>query len=788
MLSPCDAQLIRREPDIPGLKLLLDPDALAAEIRRAWPEIDVRDAGVQYLRYKPGTNCLAACRLQTDVGSIDVTARAGHRLSPEKFSPPTADCRSVNPLETRLLHLERHTTILSVFPHDRRLPSLQQFHDPVGREPLLRRLFPAQPDLWSGSIRYLKYKPERRCVAQLLVEGQPAAILRLYTEHGYRNAWQSSKGLASRGLLQIADRLGRLSRENILAFEWLPGRSPQELLSRGHEGRTATERIGAALAELHIQAPKHLQIITRDSEAADLRATAESLASICPQLRAAAVATAGRLADALTAARPVYRAIHGDFYADQVLLNADHVGVVDLDEAAWGDPAADLGNFSAHLHDQALRGVISTSRAEELCEALTEGYQVTSGKAALERVDLYTAACLLRLAPHPFRTREPDWAERTEAILAQADSLFGSRSFGSPGPVAPPAAQLRWDDDCEVDSGNAHRDCDMPLLLPATDPAEFCRLFGQHLPRFFRHDSTCLSGIRVIRHKPGRRCLIEYRFRHRDGDDDPVDETLIGKMRADRINLSEYQLNESLWRSGFDGTSRDGVSVPEPVGVIPELHMWLQRKMDGTAAFERLLQNDGLLVSSRIADAIHRVHAASLPVARRHSVEDELQILHDRLGHVIEKRPHWEKRIRRILNECTDLAARMPPVDHCGIHRDFYPDQVLIDSDRICVLDFELYCEGDPALDIGNFIGHLIEYAVRQLDNPDALSEQQQVFRNRYLDLAGDHCGPSVDLYTTLTLARHIYLSTHFKDRKKTTRTLIDLCEDRLRQHAECRL
>ena len=37
-------------------------------------------------------------------------------------------------------------------------------------------------------------------------------------------------------------------------------------------------------------------------------------------------------------------------------------------------------------------------------------------------VPLYTAVGLLRLAPHPFRSREPDWPDRTAALLDRAEA------------------------------------------------------------------------------------------------------------------------------------------------------------------------------------------------------------------------------------------------------------------------------------------------------------------------------------------------------------------------------
>src|SRR3989454_10171088 len=84
MLSPPEADLVRRDGVLPGLATALDPDALLAALAPALPTADVRAASVRYVRYKPHTNCLVAHRL--DLGgaqaqTVDIHAK-GHRLRP----------------------------------------------------------------------------------------------------------------------------------------------------------------------------------------------------------------------------------------------------------------------------------------------------------------------------------------------------------------------------------------------------------------------------------------------------------------------------------------------------------------------------------------------------------------------------------------------------------------------------------------------------------------------------------------------------------------------------------
>jgi len=116
--------------------------------------------------------------------------------------------------------------------------------------------------------------------------------------------------------------------------------------------------------------------------------------------------------------------IHGDFDTDQVLFTSEGVAILDFDEAAQGDPVADLGSFAARLEWAALRGDLSAGRAKVLTENLLEGYCRAAHCDLPAHFDLYKAAGLLRVAPHPFRNRLPDWPEQTQAIFDRIESIM----------------------------------------------------------------------------------------------------------------------------------------------------------------------------------------------------------------------------------------------------------------------------------------------------------------------------------------------------------------------------
>ncbi|HMJ63938.1 MAG TPA: aminoglycoside phosphotransferase family protein [Candidatus Binatia bacterium] len=331
------------------------------------------------------------------------------------------------------------------------------------------------------------------------------------------------------------------------------------------------------------------------------------------------------------------------------------------------------------------------------------------------------------------------------------------------------------------DPFGAGSDRQLPTITLALDPDVVNEEFHRALPRLAGDNArVSVRSITVLRHKPGRRCVIQYDVRARYDDRSRAKAIVIGKIRARRFGNEGYRLLDAIWNAGFQNDSADGVSVPEPLGVIPRLQMWLQRKVKGTIASELLPSPKGVSLARRIAEAIHKVHRADVPTDRSHTVADELAILHECLPTLCLQNPAWATRIGGILAACDKLGTRLLPSKPCGIHRDFYPAQVIVGRRRLHLIDFDLYCMGDPALDVGNFIGHITEQSLRSFGDPAALREQEQAMEERFVDLSGEVTRGAVHIYSTFTLVRHIYLSTQFAERAAFTERLMELCEHRL--------
>jgi hypothetical protein len=434
MLSSADLALAARDPALPGLAIALDPEAVQDLLRPYLPRVDWEISPCLYVRYKPETNCIAAYKICIQNHWVDfyVKALRGDNLKKlQKWSlrPGSSDA---------LLQLERivfkdQALIMGTFWNDMKLLQLST---------LAGHSSPQSLNLWpdllteGGTWRSLRYKPERRYVTQWQDEHR-TLLVKLYLPSDYDRAALAAHTFHPQGNLRIARMVNADPFRQALCFEWLDGRLLQEILDNSLEENQLNRllhQVGAALALLHQPQANYLPVLSRSQEIDQLHNTAKLLSWIFPPI-ADLVHEIAHQGSKVLGTLPLHPVpIHGDFYAEQVVIMTDRIGILDLDCAAQGDPATDLGNFLAHLEyqillDSTLGSTLDSTNPllQRVIPPLLAGYGATSDLS--QRVQWYTALNLFKLAPMLFRYRHPDWPTRLRQLLDRV-RVLGAGSWG----------------------------------------------------------------------------------------------------------------------------------------------------------------------------------------------------------------------------------------------------------------------------------------------------------------------------------------------------------------------
>ncbi len=686
---------------------------LALDASALTTELNLPPMNPLYLRYKPQTSCTAA--LAPAGGGMDAVAVMAY--TSERYKEVRARGEWRNGSNPAIYH---DAGCLAVVPlsRDRDLKGARVLTDGQRGAALLKKLTGSA----DGIPHLLRYKVGRRLVLQVGTS-QPAALVKAYNKADFAAALEGARvGQA----LGSAPLLGKSRRHQCLAWRWLDGvpLCPQT------RDLSAWRTVGRTLARIHQSSQEVTTTVTRDDERAELAA----LSDVLPQYSADIAEKAAPLIAAVTAGLAgvanTPALIHGDFSADQVLIHEGQATIIDWDRAAMGDPARDIGSFLARLDVQMLDGVDVVG----LADAFRDGYAESSGPAS-DGVALQHARALLALTTEGFRQRRPDWQQHAHLLLQRVAAILSD-------------------------------DPAMPALTAAMDR-------GVMLPLLQREIPSTINDLEIdlARHKAGRRALLRYRVTTDDGT-----QCVLGKLRAKGPDTRTPVLHTALRARGLDAQAPHYVGVPQVRGVIAAPALWLQDEVSGRLLTTLLHPDGDTSPAAQTGAALARLHAAEVQVKRKWSMENEQDVLTRALATASAALPQQAVKIDEIAKAAGELIQMLGPAKTTGIHRDFYPDQVIIDGKKTWLLDLDLYAMGDPAIDVANFLAHLDEHGLRHFDDAAALSAQAAAFIAGYDAVLPKMDHDRVAVLRLVSLARHINLSRIIPDRSHTTLPLIEHC------------
>ncbi|WP_134323635.1 phosphotransferase [Cumulibacter soli] len=275
----------------------------------------------------------------------------------------------------------------------------------------------------TGELAVLRYNPQRRLVLRREIPGTDPLVVRI-TARPQNGVHHVLAHLSDAGV-PLIQPLAQPAHRYVTLWPWY-GTGDLEQVAPAESAPYAAAA-GRALAALHAAGASGglNPVLTVSGE---LSAVAEDLARIDPEagqrMRKLADATIARI-DARTWRTGV---VHGDFSADQVLLEdettrrAPAVALTDFDRAGIGPLAMDLGTFAATelLAVSAPGNEAFNIDTLPRTTALAAGYSASSDGVHRE----WVARALLSRVMEPFRAGDPNWASAIERRLDQVAKVL----------------------------------------------------------------------------------------------------------------------------------------------------------------------------------------------------------------------------------------------------------------------------------------------------------------------------------------------------------------------------
>ena len=241
----------------------------------------------------------------------------------------------------------------------------------------------------------------------------------------------------------------------------------------------------------------------------------------------------------------------------------------------------------------------------------------------------------------------------------------------------------------------------LPVLSEFLDLKRAASWLRSRLPRSAEYDPASLSAVRVLRHRPGRRCTLRFDF-----GDDGLRRLYVKVFRSKQANrvqaIHESFAARSPWidlrlPGVLENPQKDCVVLLEELGGAS-----LEEQFDGGADWLK-----GTEQAARALARLHDLRALPLPACiRTWTPQDELNAVWRYRSSLIEYSglPHgWMKNLLHRLEVAVSEAAFS---DAVILHRDLHPQQILLDGRAAGLIDLDNVAIGAPEIDLGNLLAH----------------------------------------------------------------------------------
>jgi len=445
---PCDDRLPHLAHAVDGgamrrsFEAALRPHGIAA----------VSACQVDRIRYRPGHSCTVSYRLQvTDERS---GCSFGQRLAGRFCAPGQAAGRHARNRARVVLpsgcgvgslllpELELFAWLLPNDPKLAALPALMRVVAEGGRP-----LAEAVVEMAGGPSGALtcaatlnRYVPESRACARFDVALGDGRRLRLFAKIERDAAGATSHRLLRSLYDSPASREGRLHTPRPLLWQAATGLNWQAAVAGvplsecdAESARAVSAGIGELLAALHAT-PLDLSHQPAEHLLAQPRAGAELLARVEPAWTKGLAWQMRRLEDGAAAVRSQPLAtLHGDLHPNNILLDGERLGLIDLDGARPGPAVLDLG---AWIADALLRAQLAGKALEPVQQgaaAMLAGYAAASRRPIDAGLLAWaTARSLLHLTGRGIANLRRGRFERTPELLTLTSNILARRDVLAP--------------------------------------------------------------------------------------------------------------------------------------------------------------------------------------------------------------------------------------------------------------------------------------------------------------------------------------------------------------------
>jgi len=290
----------------------------------------------------------------------------------------------------------------------------------------------------------------------------------------------------------------------------------------------------------------------------------------------------------------------------------------------------------------------------------------------------------------------------------------------------------------------------LPILQIALNPGIMSRNLAALLDSTNGGDRREVAHANLVAYKQGNRGLIRYDLAGPEGPD-----VILGKLypdpsRAERVG----EIMRGLWEV-FRG--RDRLTVPQPLGCVPELAMLVFRPLPGRLLDAAVAAGNDESPIELCARWLATLHGSSMALDRHFDLAVEAVNLEAWTALVVHRRPEFSSEAQALFNSLSARAEDLRLDSNAPVHKDFHYQHVFVNG-GLGVIDFDEMRWGDRNFDIAHFCAHLslLSWRTPERTHAEVLEERFRAAYSRWSDWTRDERFDFFYAYTCLKIAKQL--------------------------------
>lgn len=259
-----------------------------------------------------------------------------------------------------------------------------------------------------------------------------------------------------------------------------------------------------------------------------------------------------------------------------------------------------------------------------------------------------------------------------------------------------------------------------------------------------------VAHANLVAYKQGNRGLIRYDLAGPEGPD-----VILGKLypdpsRAERVG----EIMRGLWDVFRD---RDRLTVPQPLGCVPELAMLVFRPLPGRLLDAAVAAGDHESPIELCARWLATLHSSPMALDRHFDLSVEGVNLEAWTALVAHRRPEFASEAEALFKALSARAEVLRLDSNAPVHKDFHYQHVFVNG-ALGVIDFDEMRWGDRNFDIAHFCAHLSLLSWRAPEGTHAhvLEERFRAAYAQWSDWTRDERFDFFYAYTCLKIAKQL--------------------------------